>query len=110
MLGCFLIMGVSSNNVKAQAAAPKKEAKALVCKVKISFGSPGTGIDGKVYDQIKALIAEKKLKHSEKRMGREGETEICLPLTELKKTKKADFIEQLKKIASSGQLVSVSTD
>jgi hypothetical protein len=53
-------------------------------------------------------IESKKLKSTSKTIGREGERRICLPLTELKENEKKDLIEQLKKIAKEGQLVSVS--
>jgi hypothetical protein len=80
------------------------------CAAKVNFGSPGTGVDGKTMDALKAMIDAKKLKYTEKRMGREGETEWCLPLTELKEKDKMAFIEQLKKTAAAGQYVSVSTN
>ncbi|MES2679091.1 MAG: hypothetical protein V4635_04365 [Bacteroidota bacterium] len=78
------------------------------CAVEMAFGSPGSGIDLKAYDAVKAKIEAKKLKYSEKSIGREGETRICMPLTEIKGKEKSEFIEQLKKIAAEGQLVSVS--
>ena len=92
----------------SQTVAQPKASKEPPCKVKISFGSIGTGIDGKAYDAIKKLIDEKKLKFTEKNVGREGESIICMPLTELKKAKKTELINQLKKIAADAQLVSVS--
>jgi hypothetical protein len=78
------------------------------CAVEMAFGSPGSGIDLKAYDAVKAKIAAKKLKYSEKSIGREGETRICMPLTEIKGKEKSELIDQLKKIAAEGQLVSVS--
>ncbi len=78
------------------------------CAVEVSFGSPGSGIDGPAFDKVTELIKSKNLKSASKNIGREGETRICLPLTELKEKEKKDFIEQLKKIAAAGQLVSVS--
>jgi hypothetical protein len=78
------------------------------CAVKVNFGSAGGGIDLKTYEEVKKMINDKKLKFTEKNMGREGEKEICLPLHELKKKKKTEFIERLKKTASVGQYVSVS--
>ncbi|MBL7909994.1 MAG: hypothetical protein JNJ41_02920 [Bacteroidia bacterium] len=78
------------------------------CAVEVSFGSPGSGIDGPALDKVTALIDSKKLKSTSKTTGREGERRICLPLTELKENEKKDFIEQLKKIAKEAQLVSVS--
>jgi hypothetical protein len=78
------------------------------CAVEISFGSSGGGIDGKVLDEVTKLIESKKLKSTSKSVGREGETRICLPLTELKGKEKTKFIAQLKKIVKGGQLTSVS--
>jgi hypothetical protein len=92
----------------SQTKSGDQKAGEPTCTVKINFGSAGGGIDLKTYDAVKKMIADKKLKFTEKNMGREGEKEICLPLKELKKRKKTEFIEQLKKTASGGQLVSVS--
>jgi len=78
------------------------------CAVEVSFGSYASGIDGPALDKVNALIDSKKLKSTSKTVGREGERRICLPLTELKENEKKDLIEQLKKIAAAGQLVSVS--
>lgn len=78
------------------------------CAVEVSFGSYGSGIDGTAYEKVMAAIGEKNLKHSAKNIGREGETRICLPLKELKRKKKKQFINHLKKIARESQLVSVS--
>lgn len=78
------------------------------CAVEVAFGSYGSGIDSKAYEKVIAAIESNKLKSSSKTIGREGETRICLPLTELKGDKKNQFIDQLKKIAKEGQLVSVS--
>ncbi|MBL7932368.1 MAG: hypothetical protein JNL60_10720 [Bacteroidia bacterium] len=78
------------------------------CAMEVSFGSYGSGIDSKAYEKVIAAIESNKLASTSKNIGREGETRICLPLTELKGEKKTQFIDQLKKIAKEGQLVSVS--
>ena len=78
------------------------------CALEIQFGSYSAGIDAKTYDKIIALIDSKKLKYTSKNIGREGETRLCLPLTELSKRKRNKFIEQLKKIARQGYLTSIS--
>jgi hypothetical protein len=109
LLFSFLMLGAAAQTANSETSKEKTAAKSN-CAVKVSFGSPGTGIDGKTYDAIMAMINEKKLKFSEKKIGREGETEICLPLKELKRSKKSQFIEQLKKTAAAGQLVSVSVN
>jgi hypothetical protein len=78
------------------------------CAVEMAFGSYGAGIDGAALDAVVKKIEAKKLKYSAKNIGREGETRLCLPLTEIKGKEKKEFIDQLKKIAAEGQLVSVS--
>lgn len=101
---------------KEQSAGPVQTSEPTVykgvtdnaCAVEVSFGSPGSGIDGKTFDKVNALIASKNLKSTSKNVGREGETRICLPLTELKSDEKKAFIEQLKKIVKEGQFTSVS--
>lgn len=78
------------------------------CAVEVQFGSYSAGIDGKGIEKVKALIASKKLQSTSKNIGREGETRICLPLTELNNKEKSEFIEQLKKIARESYLTSIS--
>ncbi len=78
------------------------------CAVEVAFGSYGAGIDGKAFEKVQAVIAKYKVAGTSKAIGREGEQRICLPLTELKARKKKAFINELKKIAKEGQLVSVS--
>ena len=78
------------------------------CAVEMAFGSYGAGIDGEALDAVVKKIEAKKLKFSAKNIGREGETRLCLPLTEIKGKERKEFIDQLKKIAAEGQLVSVS--
>jgi hypothetical protein len=78
------------------------------CALEVSFGSYSAGIDGPAMDKVMALIKKYNLASTSKNIGREGETRICLPLTELKGSKRKRFIKELKKIAKEGQLVSVS--
>jgi hypothetical protein len=78
------------------------------CAVEVQFGSYSAGIDGKAYDKVIAHIKAYKLNFTTKNIGREGETRICLPLTELSKSKKKKFIAELKKIARTGYLTSIS--
>lgn len=78
------------------------------CAVEVAFGSYGAGIDIASFEKVQELIKANKLASTSKSIGREGEQRICLPLTELKRKAKNKFVEQLKKIAKQGQLVSVS--
>ena len=94
--------------VAVKPAKAQNVAKQSGCAVRIDFGSPGSGIDGKKLDAIMKLITDKKLAHKETPNGREGELFICLQLTELNKKQKKAFIKELKKTAEGGQLVTVS--
>jgi hypothetical protein len=78
------------------------------CALEVNFGSYSAGIDGPAMDKTMALIKKYNLASTSKNIGREGETRICLPLTEIKGSKRKRFIKELKKIAKEGQLVSVS--
>jgi hypothetical protein len=105
-----IMAGYAQNNV------PKPTKDSIVykgvtdqsCAVEVQFGSYSAGIDGKAYDKVIALIDSYKLKYTSKNIGREGETRLCLPLTELNKRKKKKFIDQLKKTARTGYLTSIS--
>jgi hypothetical protein len=108
LLFSFLMFSATSQTKEKAGESKSKEQKN--CKVKVNFASPGSGIDGKTYDAIIAMIKEEKLKYTTRNYGREGETELCLPLTDIKKAKKNDFIERLKKTAAAGQFVSVSVN
>ena len=113
-LFCFLILSCKSQVVTPKDPQPTKEPTVYkgvtdnTCAVEMAFGSYGSGIDGPTYEKVIKLIEDRKLQSTSKNIGREGETRICLPLTELKGKKKTEFINQLKKIAKEGQLVSVS--
>ncbi len=78
------------------------------CALEVNFGSYSAGIDGPAMEKAQALIKKYNLASTSKNIGREGETRICLPLTEIKGRKRRCFIKELKKIAKEGQLVSVS--
>ncbi|MEI8136892.1 MAG: hypothetical protein WCH21_06160 [Bacteroidota bacterium] len=132
LLGGILLIGIASCKTKSKVqtttntktSTSNSDAKAVnssttqptvynqvtdqACAIEVSFGSYASGIDGPALDKVNALIEAKKLKSTSKTIGREGERRICLPLTELKENEKKDFIEQLKKIAKEGQLVSIS--
>lgn len=114
VLVCLLIVSCKSQVINASGPQPTKEPTVYkgvtdnACAAEVAFGSYGAGIDGASFEKVNKLIEEKKLASTAKTIGREGETRICLPLTELKGKKKAEFINQLKKIAKEGQLVSVS--
>lgn len=89
----FILLAVFTLcSCKSKAHATQSDSKSN-CKVVISFASRGTGIDYAKYDTLTALLNEKKLKFTEKVMGREGEKEICIPLTELKGEDKTKFTE-----------------
>lgn len=116
LLSCKSQQSTTDNNSTVNTNGPQPTGDPTVykgvtdnaCAVEVSFGSYGSGIDSKAYEKVVAAIESNKLQSSSKTIGREGETRFCLPLTELKGDKKTQFIDQLKKIAKEGQLVSVS--
>lgn len=108
-ISTFLLINSAACQTKSKSQKGTK-AKIETCAAKIEFNSAGNGIDHKTFEEIKAMVEAKKVKYTETRKGKEGETQWCLPLTELKDADKTAFIEQLKKTASSGQFVSVSTN
>lgn len=111
ILCSFSSIGQEKVNLGPQPTSEKtiyKGVTDLSCKLEINFGSYGSGIDSKAMEKINALITLNNLKFSSTNIGREGETRICLPLSELKSKKKNKFIVQLKKIVKDGQLVSLS--
>jgi hypothetical protein len=111
---CFTALSCKSQVVTSKDPKPTSDPTVYkgvtdqACAVEIAFGSYGSGIDGIAYGKVTAANESKKLKSTAKNIGREGETRICLPLKELKGKKKTEFINQLKKIAKEGQLVSIS--
>jgi hypothetical protein len=92
----LLVLGCQ--NTKSSAAANHTE----TCGTVVTFRSIGSGIDMPSYELLMKKIADQKLKFTEKNIGREGEKEICLPLTELKES------HEVKKLASEGKYISVS--
>ena len=115
--GIFSVMlFLAAVSISAQNKVPQATKDSIVykgvtdeaCAVEVQFGSYSAGIDGKAYDKIIKLIESKKLKYTTKNIGREGETRICLPLTGMSSRNKKKFTEQLKKIARTGYLTSLS--
>lgn len=113
ILGFLFVVGMAESRAQEGPQATKeptvyKGVTDQSCAVELAFGSYGAGIDGPAFEKVQALIAKYKVASTAKGIGREGEQRICLPLTELKARKKKMFINELKKIAKTGQLVSVS--
>lgn len=112
LISTFLLINSAACQTKSktQKGTKNKAATTATCAVKIDFASAGSGIDHKTMEELKKMIEAKKVKYTETRKGKEGETQWCLPLTELKDADKTAFIEQLKKTAQTGQLVSLSVN
>lgn len=104
-------INAQTNNSGPQSTGEPTVYKGVIdnsCAVEVNFASPGSGIDISAYEKVIAEIDKNKLAYTAKNVGREGETRICLPLTELKRRKKKQFINKLKKIVKEGQYTSVS--
>jgi hypothetical protein len=106
---CFLVFNLSSCKSKA-AVNQTAPAETATCKVIVDFASIGGGINYPQYEKLTQLLNSKKVKYTEKSKGREGEKEVCIPLSELKGQEKTDFIEQLKKFEDKSTYISVSVN
>ncbi len=105
----FLLGGILLLSCKSKAKAEVTgNVNTSSCKVQINFGSRGDGINEAKYNELIELLKKEKIKYSEKSAGREGEKEICLPLSELKDKEKNDFIERLKKFEDKESFISLS--
>jgi hypothetical protein len=110
----FFALGACKAQDKKQAHRPTKDPvvyRGVIdkkCAVEMQFGSYSAGIDDKAYRQTMDMIGRWEVSYTKTTIGREGEKRLCLPLTELSKSRKRVFIDSLKKIARGGQLVSVS--
>ncbi len=109
LLTMTLIFNTSCKS-KAKASATSNETSVQACKVTVSFGSRGDGINQAKYDELVKLLDSKKLKHTETVKGREGEKDVCIPLTELKDKEKNEMIEQLKKFEDASTFISLSVN
>ena|ERR1043166_3720484 len=116
----FLWLSLASLSCRAQQTQPDNLPKPTkdptvykgvtdkACAIEVQFGSYSAGIDGKLYDKIISFIESNKVKYTATNIGREGETRLCMPLTELKGKQKQQFITKMKKLVKEGYLCSVS--
>ncbi len=105
---CLIYLVASFCFLAACKSKQKETSSNQSCKALVNFRSIGGGIDYKKYEELLNLLNSKKLKFTDKMAGREGEREICIPLTELKGKEKVSFSEQLKTFESNESHISVS--
>jgi hypothetical protein len=105
----FLIFSLTNSACKSKKSTDQATNQPA-CKVVFMFGSRGTGINDKKLDELTTLLDGKKLKYTAKVVGREGERQICIPLSELKGKEKNDFIEQLKTFEDQATFISLSVN
>lgn len=79
-------------------------------KLIIAFISKGNGIDGESFNKIENFIKEhpKKPAYETVRMGKEGETEFRMKLTEFTKSEQAEFTNQIKNLIVKHDLVLIN--
>lgn len=105
-----LALAISATACKSKTKTTQSTATEPACKVVFMFGSRGDGINEKKLNELTALLDGKKLKYTSKVAGREGEKEICIPLSELKGKEKTDFVEQLKTFEDKSTFISLSVN
>jgi hypothetical protein len=112
----FTYCNAQKNQTKPQAVATAQNQNPPTKKLKfaliISFTSHASGIDGEKYDAILNYIQKhpKKPAYKQYFWGREGETDICMNLKELKKSERKAFIDEIKKLAQGSDRVFVNTN
>jgi hypothetical protein len=112
MAAMFLL----GNGLMAQEPAKTKVEKEKVKKEKfrlvVSFISKGQGIDGKTMEKIDAYIAafSPKPGYENCQWGREGESDYCFHLKELKHHEQKKFIEGLEKLITDKEMVQVKQE
>lgn len=75
----------------------------------LEFYSIGAGTDGSAINKFQSFLDNhpKKPTYDKMRWGREGECDYCLKLSELGKKEQAQFVEEVKKLLTSSQLVHI---
>ncbi len=76
----------------------------------VSFLSKGSGIDNTAHEAFLKFVNEhpEKPKHEVYRWGREGEIDYCFQLAEFKSKGQKEFIENVKKIIGTSDVVQIS--
>ena len=85
----------------------KEDEKVTQYRLILTFISKGTGVDSKLKSEILAYTSTHPKKPISKIVlwGREGETDHCFSLKELKKTEQVEFIAGIKKIIGTSDMV-----
>lgn len=97
-----------------QNGSTSKTADPSLSRLNVSFYSIGSGINTEAIKAYDAFLAEWKksngvdLQFDVIHWGREGETDYCFKLTELKEKKQAAFIAETQKVLSGKEHVIVS--
>lgn len=95
---------------EAKTTAPAVQAE-QVYRFKVSFISKGSGIDTEARRAFLGFLEgyrtkdQQSLRFETSHWGREGETDFCLPLTELTAEEQAAFIVQSKELLKDSTLV-----
>jgi hypothetical protein len=80
----------------------------------VSFGSKGNGIDSKTIAALESYVitfgkkVDKTITFEKVNYGKEGEVDYCFALSELSKSKQDEFVQGLKNVTKSGQIVFVN--
>ena len=99
----------SASNTSATTSVSTTEAtqQSNSTRYVVSFYSSGQGIDASTRDEFEKLMNTypKKISFEPKHWGREGETDYCLTLSELKPAEQIEFINKAKAILAKSKLV-----
>ena len=96
--------------VSCKSTAQNKTSTPGNYRVVVSFISKGNGINNQIHEQFENFVKNnsKKPVMENYRWGREGEIDYCLQLNELSKKDQIKFIDEVKKIIGSSDVVLVT--
>lgn len=109
LLSCNSTKTTTQNNTQNN-----EQTTANLYRFNVSFISIGSGTDGKARQQFLDFIKEYETKSNIKisievaNWGREGETDYCLKLSELKSDEQSKFIADTKELLKNSKLVRYS--
>ena len=92
--------------VSCKTAKTQEVSTSNLCRLRLTFGSIGSGINTNAYKQFQQFVGNyekkkgKKLEYETVHWGMEGETDYCFRLSDLKLKEQKKFVADMKKAIS----------
>ena len=109
MFSCKSTKKTTSADATTTVAASTTAENANLYRLSVSFYSIGGGTDSEAIQKLNHFLTSYKptIANETSRWGREGEVNYCFRLSELSKKDQVKFIEEVKKLLASSQLVRI---